>query len=115
MAVLAIVDDLVFRAKIEHAASCQQVAVRMVAGAAPALAALERSSWTLILLDLGGATQDPRALITSLRTAAPTTPIIGFCSHVDTALRRDALAAGCTHVLPRSVFVQRLPELLKEK
>ncbi|MBI3321064.1 MAG: response regulator, partial [Candidatus Omnitrophica bacterium] len=39
-------------------------------------------------------------------------PIIGYGSHVQTELLVQARAAGCTTVLPRSVFVQQLPRLL---
>jgi hypothetical protein len=39
--------------------------------------------------------------------------MVGFYSHVDTATRDAALAAGVETVLPRSAFVARLPELLR--
>ena len=39
-------------------------------------------------------------------------PVVGFYSHVETALRRSALEAGIDEALPRSAFTQRLPELL---
>ncbi|HVF74848.1 MAG TPA: hypothetical protein VM938_07350 [Acidimicrobiales bacterium] len=38
--------------------------------------------------------------------------VIGFGSHVDTALLDAARAAGVTEVLPRSKFFSRLAELL---
>lgn len=39
--------------------------------------------------------------------------LIAFCSHREIDLRRKAVEAGCNTVLPRSVFFQRLPELVK--
>ena len=39
-------------------------------------------------------------------------PVVAFFSHVETELRRKALEAGVEHVLPRSVFTQRLGEIL---
>ena len=112
MVVLAVAPDLIFRGKIKTAAAIQGVAVRMVTQTSSALAALRETPCTRILLDLTEVLDDPIALIASLRAVAPSTPIVGFCSHVQTALKQRALEAGCTAVLPRSVFVQRLPDLL---
>ena len=102
-----------FRSKIETAAG-DGLTVRVVAQADAALAAVREGSYARILLDLDGV-PEPMALVTGLRAAAPATPIVGFCSHVEMALQRDALMAGCAQVLPRSIFVQRLPELLAGK
>jgi predicted CoA-binding protein len=52
------------------------------------------------------------ALVSALKARAPALPVVGFFSHVETALRRDALAAGADAVLPRSQFVGRLAALL---
>jgi hypothetical protein len=41
-------------------------------------------------------------------------PVIGFLSHVDKQLARDAEAAGVTRVLPRSQFSEGLPDLLMD-
>jgi hypothetical protein len=38
--------------------------------------------------------------------------IVGYAPHVDDAAQGAALAAGCTEVLPRSVFFRRLPHLV---
>jgi hypothetical protein len=39
--------------------------------------------------------------------------VIGFYSHVETERAREARAAGCGTVLPRSAFVVQLPDLLR--
>lgn len=107
MAVLAIVDDLLFRGKIEAAAAgCP---VRFAGGAEPLPAA--EPPWTLILVDLNLTSADVLAVIRRAAQAAPA--VIGYCSHVQQALQAQALQAGCTRVLPRSAFVQQLPELLR--
>ena len=41
-------------------------------------------------------------------------PIVGFFSHVEAERGREAARAGCTTVLPRSAFVQKLDALLAE-
>ena len=38
--------------------------------------------------------------------------LVGFYSHVETERARDARAAGCRTVLPRSAFVRQLDDLL---
>ena len=53
------------------------------------------------------------ALIAALRASAPSASVVGFYSHVATALRDEALAAGADAALPRSQFVARLPALLE--
>ena len=61
-----------------------------------------------MLIDLNLSRGDSLAMIRTLRTAHPGTPVIGYCSHVQRDLQQQALEAGCTKVLPRSAFVQQL-------
>ena len=65
-----------------------------------------------MLIDLNLSSGDALAMVRALRQADPGMPVIGYCSHVQDDLKSQALAAGCTAVLPRSAFVQQLPELL---
>lgn len=109
--VLAIVSDLLFRAKIEAAAAQAGALVTVVSGGAALVQALTEGRWSRALIDLSGSAGDPLAAVAAARQAG-VPEIIGYCSHVDTALQTRALAAGCHQVLPRSAFVQRLPELL---
>ena len=107
--VLAIVDDLIFRGKLEAAAAQLRAPLTLAAkaeGTAPAPA------WRRVLIDLNLSSGDPLAMVRAVRQAHPATPIIGYCSHVQEDLARQAVAAGCTAVLPRSAFVQQLPQLL---
>ncbi|HXG65442.1 MAG TPA: hypothetical protein VNO70_10055, partial [Blastocatellia bacterium] len=39
-------------------------------------------------------------------------PIIGFLSHVQVDLKRQAEMAGCDYVIPRSLFSQALPQIV---
>lgn len=114
--VVAIVADLFFATKIAATAEAAGVALETLdAGAA-------KSRWIgtaaapppdLLLVDL--ALGEPAlALVRELRANGATArlPIAGFYSHVDTATREAALAAGVDPVLPRSAFVTKLPALL---
>lgn len=107
--VLAVIPDLFFATKVAATAKASGVEVVMVPpqGAAERIA---RAAPALVLLDLhaAGAVE----LVAALKAAAPAVPVVGFFSHVETALRRDALAAGADAALPRSQFVVKLSALL---
>jgi CheY-like chemotaxis protein len=109
--VVAVVPDLFFAAKLQATARAAGTELALVAAGA----ALERcaaSPPVRVLLDLHapGVIALARALKADPRTES--LRLTGFYSHVDGALRAEAIAAGVDDVLPRSAFVNRLPELL---
>lgn len=110
--ILAVVDDLLFRGKLEAAAAKLGAPLTIVADAASV--PRDGAPWHRILIDLNLSRGDALAMIRELRAAHPNTPLVGYGSHVQQELQRQALAAGCTAVLPRSAFVQHLPELLRQ-
>ena len=112
MPVLALVEDLIFQQKIQAAAEAAGVAVKFGTDVTAAGSPCAGQPWGLIIVDLGLTRRDPIALIAALRQQLPHAPLIGFGSHVDAAQLARAREAGCTEVLARSAFVQRLPELL---
>ncbi|MBI2104921.1 MAG: hypothetical protein HYT90_05005 [Candidatus Omnitrophica bacterium] len=109
--ILAIVDDLLFRGKLEAAAGQVGASLTIAADAEAAARGTEPPQRVLIDLNLRG---DALAMVRNLRAAYPAVPVVGYCSHVQQDLQRQALEAGCTTVLPRSAFVQQLGELLGE-
>jgi len=114
MAIWAIVEDLVFRSKIETAASALGLPMHVTASAVPP-PSVSPEAWQVILIDLNRSSDDPLDVVRSARRQAPSARIIGYGSHVQAGLMQAAAQAGCTVVLPRSVFVQRLPDLLLGK
>ena len=108
--ILAIVDDLLFRGKLEAAAAQLRVPLTIAADAS----SVPRNGqpWSRVLIDLNLSRGDPLAMIHDLRAAHPSIPVVGYCSHVQQDLQQQAIEAGCTTVLARSAFVQQLPELL---
>ena len=110
--ILAIVDDLIFRGKLETAAAQLGTPLTVARNAEPALR--PGQEWSRVLIDLNLSGGDPLAIIRSFRKTHPDVPIVGYCSHVQQDLQRQALEAGCTTVLSRSAFVQQLPELLSK-
>ena len=110
--ILAIVDDLLFRAKLEAAAG--QLGVPLTIAADISCVPRNAAPWSRVLIDLNLSRGDSLAMIRDLRAAHPGIPIVGYCSHVQQDLQQQALDAGCTTVLARSAFVQQLAELLSE-
>ena len=111
--VIAVVPDLFFAAKLQATARTSGAELALVSPA-EALVRCAATPPLRVLLDLhaAGALGLARALKADERTAR--IPLVGFYSHVDTALRTEALAAGVDEALPRSAFVARLPALLAD-
>ena len=111
--VVAFMDDLMFLSRIREAAKRQGTDVRAVRTAADAAAAC-REGAGLVIVDL----DTPRLPVLDAIAAIASDPalsevaLVGFYSHVATERARDARAAGCRTVLPRSAFVRQLDELL---
>lgn len=110
--VVVVVPDLFFATRIATTAAELGVAVETVvperalahcSGAVPDLAILD--------LQAGDAIALARALKADPATSS--IPLVGFYSHVDTALRQAAEAAGIDRVLPRSAFTVRLAAILE--
>lgn len=113
MIVVAVVDDLMFLSRIREAAKRQGAEVRAVRTAADALAACRQGA-RRVILDL----DTPRLPVLDVLAALAGDPAVsgvdrvGFYSHVETDRAREAMAAGCRTVLPRSAFVRQLDDLL---
>jgi CheY-like chemotaxis protein len=112
--VVACVEDLFFRSKIEATARHLNVPVKFVSAKdLPRAAGSPETAAVLLELSSNG---DCLAAMRELRggTATRDLPVIGFLSHVDKQLARDAESAGVTQVLPRSQFSETLPDLLMD-
>src|SRR3989442_840134 len=108
---LLLSDDLIFASRIAGEARAQGVALK-TARSIDALEELARI-------------QPPRCVIVDLAVAGPVITdlvrrlrmgshprFVAYGSHVDTATLRAAREAGCDIVLPRSKFVEGLPQAL---
>jgi CheY-like chemotaxis protein len=112
--VIACVEDLFFRSKIEATARHLNVPVRFV-GAGQLVKACSDKNAAAVLLELSS-DGDALAAVRELRRGrvAEAMPVIGFLAHVDKELARQAEAAGVSQVLPRSQFSETLPDLLMD-
>ena len=108
--VLALADDLFFRAKIIETA--RQVGVELACFATPQDLVDEALAKppALVVIDLNAA-NDPLHAVEQLGRGN-STPLIAFLSHVQTDLAERARQAGCTEVMPRSQFSKELPNIL---
>lgn len=112
--VIACVEDLFFRSKIEATARHLNVPLRFVG--APELAkACGDGRTAAVLLELSG-NGDTLAAVRDLRAnrTAAELPVIGFLSHVEKDLARNAEAAGVSRIMARSEFSETLPDLLMD-
>ncbi len=112
---MALVDDLMFLSRIREAAKGRALEVKAVRTAADAVAAA-RAGARLVILDLDSPRLPSAETLAALRADPVLSglPVVGFFSHVEAQRGKDAARAGCTTVLPRSAFVQRLDALLAE-
>lgn len=108
----ALVDDLMFLSRIREAGRGAGIEVRAVR-TADAVRDAVREGAVLVLLDLDSPRLPWSDALTALQ-AEPEAVTVGFFGHVNAETGRAAAAAGCTVVLPRGAFVQRLPALLAD-
>jgi CheY-like chemotaxis protein len=109
--VVAVIPDLLFATRVGETARAAGIELAVV----PLAELTDRVTARRpdrVVLDL--TTPGAAAAIAALRAKPDLAdlPIVGFYPHVDDALRRAALAAGATHVLPRSAFTTKLGDVL---
>ena len=114
--IVALVEDLVFTSKLRAAAQGTEAALHITSQSEEFVQMVRTSNPTLILLDLNFSRADALALVPQARsvTNGRAAPIVGFLSHVQAERALAARTAGCAAALPRSLFVQLLPALLRE-
>lgn len=113
--VLAGVDDMFFAAKIRAAAEHLGVEVVFPRSLDALTGAAQTAAPALVLVDLHLQRYDSFAIARHFKAdeSLRETPLVGFFSHVQVELQRRAADAGFDHVLPRSAFTKRLPEILQ--
>jgi len=112
-AVVALVDDLFFQAKLLETAKQLGVDLRTCATSDAIAAEISRESPRLVVVDLNAHANALEA-IQRVRAANHSIPLIGFLSHVQVELAERARAAGCSNVMPRSKFTRELATILRQ-
>jgi CheY-like chemotaxis protein len=108
--VVAVVADLFFVAKIMDAAKRAGVAVEFVKSEADALERA-RAGAGMVLVDLNCAGIDPLRLVKLLK-AGGGMRVVGYVSHVQVDLRKQAQEAGYDVVVAKSALSKDLQKLL---
>jgi CheY-like chemotaxis protein len=105
---------MVFAAKVRGTGDATGVNVELVKSLPAALAAARAEIPALIVCDVHAEKFDPMELARQLKAdeALRGIPLVGFFSHVNIDLKRQAEEAGFDRVLPRSLFVKKLGEIL---
>ncbi len=113
--VLSAVDDMFFSAKIRSTAKLIGVDVIEATDIAQLEERLTGPTPKMILLDLNSRACAPLDAVRRIKADAKLSkvPVIGFLSHVQHELERQAREAGCDQVLPRSSFSANLPRILE--
>ena len=103
--VVVLVRDLMFSSRIAATARAANVPVKLLRDPA----ALAGAEGRLLIVDLNQSGAIDAAVAWKARSLGT---IVGFVSHVDADTIARAKAAGVDRVIPRSRFVEVLPELL---
>lgn len=112
--VIAVVDDLFFASKIRGTAEQFGVTASFPRRIDSLMEAALRDQPALIICDLHATRIDPIELAKQLKAddRLRSIPLLGFFSHVQTALQHQAQQAGFDRVLPRSAFTRDLAAIL---
>ena len=114
--VVAVVDDLFFAAKIRGAAELAGIRIIFVKRVEDIKPGAEEEKPALIIADLNSTRHDAVDIATRLKADARlrTVPLLGFFSHVDVELQRQAREAGFDQTIPRSAFSADITKLFAE-
>ena len=113
-AIIAVVDDMFFASKIRAVAEAVRVEISFPRSLAVLIQKARETKPRLIVVDLHNQKIDSNALAGELKSDEQLRQIrlLGFFSHVQTELQRNAMAAGFDQVIPRSVFARDLDKIL---
>jgi CheY-like chemotaxis protein len=110
---LLLCDDLIFTSRITGTARSLGVTLRVARTPAALQQLAQQELPRCVLLDLGNSSLSVQELVPQLKSAGDSKPyIVAYGSHVDAAGLQAARTAGCDLVLPRSKFVEELPQQL---
>ena len=112
--VTAVVDDMFFISKIRETGKALGLIVNFPRNLDGLRATLAEDVPQLIVVDLHHQKLDAVQLALELKTneTIRPVPLLGFFSHVEVDLQRQAVQAGYDEVLPRSIFFRDLAKIL---
>jgi len=114
LVLLAILDDLLFTSKIKTTAKQLGVAISVARSRESAIAEMRAHQPSLVIFDLNNPRTDPLGTIAEMKADPGLAAIatVGFASHMQTEVIDAARKAGVDDVMARSMFTDRLPQIL---
>ena len=112
--VIALVDDMFFISKIRETGKALGMVVMFPRTLDAFRAAVTDEMPKLIVVDLHNQKVNPIEVANELKSneTLKAIPLLGFFSHVQADLQRQAVQAGYDQVLPRSLFARDLANIL---
>ena len=112
--VIAVVDDMFFVSKIRATGKALGMIVKFPRTAEAFRATVSEETPNLIVVDLHNQKMNPFELATEVKADErfKDVPLLGFFSHVQVDLQRQAGNAGYDQILPRSLFARDLANIL---
>ena len=112
--ILAVVDDMFFVSKIRATGKALGIVVNFPRTLDALVEAAMEDPPQLIVVDLHNQKLDPIKVANELKSNEKLNAIalLGFFSHVQVDLQRQAVEAGYDQVLPRSLFARDLANIL---
>jgi CheY-like chemotaxis protein len=112
--VTAVADDMFFISKIRETGKALGLIVNFPRNLEALRANIAEELPSLILVDLHHQKLDPIQLASELKAneTVKHIPLLGFFSHVQSELQRQAMQAGYDEVIPRSIFFRDLAKIL---
>lgn len=110
---LLLTDDMIFSSRITGTAQTLSLKMIVVKSVKDLTTQARQSAPTCVIMDLSHPGLQIGEMIRELKEAcSPMPKLVAYGSHVDVAGLRAAREAGCDLVLPRSQFVELLPQQL---
>lgn len=115
--IIAVVDDMFFASKIRAVAEAVGVEISFPRSKEAIIEKAREMRPQVVLVDLHNQRVDPIALAKDLKEDEQLReiPLLGFFSHVQTELQRNAVDAGFDQVVPRSIFSRDLGQIVSGK
>ncbi len=112
--ILAILDDLLFTSKLRATAKPLGATLAFARSLEQALIIMREQRPALVIFDLNNPRTDPLGTIAAMKAdpALAAIPTVGFASHVQVDVIEAARKAGVDDVMARSLFTERLPQIL---
>ena len=115
--IIAVVDDMFFASKIRAVAEAVGVEISFPRSKEAIIEKAREMRPQLVLVDLHNQRVDSVALAKDMKADEQLReiPLLGFFSHVQTELQRNAVDAGFDQVVPRSIFSRDLGQIVTGK